>query len=284
MLRVIAVFVLLMTMLAPRTASAVKTLRPGSAFKMGGIYCVVDSVFLNSPAAQAGLQRGDTLLSLQGATLIPETVAPALAGLPNGTEAVLSIGRASGRREVRFVPNSSSPRLGIQWIPQSSVSEASASIRDQGLWIAASVREWSRSTFVRIDVTNLSDAMLAVGPDSFYVVDGLGQLCRVISGDEFLTLKYGGRISSVAGSIPHSMGEAIVQGAAEGWAQGSREAVTRDILNGDMRPMMIPSRVSSGGTLIIALEHILGPIQLHARIAGAHYVFEFEGGARSSGR
>lgn len=261
-------------------AQAARTLKPVSAYRLGLSACVVDSVYSGSPADKAGLLRGDTLVSLQGTALIPEFFAPALRELPSSRPATFVLGRSSGRSTVEFTPRAEPPRLGIEWFPSGTITDAAATLRDHDLWIGAAVQEWSSCTFLRVDISNLSQSPISIAPDSFYVVDGDNQLCRTISADEFLTLKYGGKISSVAGNIPHSIGEGIVQGAVEGWTEGSRAAVTRNILANAMKPVTIPANLRSGGALIVATEHILGPIQLHMKLNGVHYVFEFEGGGK----
>lgn len=65
---------------------------------------IVASVVDGAPAAEAGVQPGDTLLSLDGVALHTEAGRRALAGLNDGEPVTLRIGRASGRRDVTVTP------------------------------------------------------------------------------------------------------------------------------------------------------------------------------------
>ena len=74
----------------------------------GSVECaappVVASVVGGAPAAAAGVQPGDTLLSLDGVSLGTESGQRALAELRAGEPVTVRIGRESGRRDIRVTP------------------------------------------------------------------------------------------------------------------------------------------------------------------------------------
>jgi membrane-associated protease RseP (regulator of RpoE activity) len=65
---------------------------------------VVAGVVEGAPAAEAGVQTGDTLLALDGVSLRSEAGRQALANLRDGEPVSLRIGRGSGRRDLRLTP------------------------------------------------------------------------------------------------------------------------------------------------------------------------------------
>lgn len=65
---------------------------------------IVTSVVDGAPAAEAGVQAGDTLLALDGVSLSSEAGRRSLEGLRDGEPVTLRIGRAAGRREVSVTP------------------------------------------------------------------------------------------------------------------------------------------------------------------------------------
>ena len=65
---------------------------------------IVASVVDGAPAAEAGVQTGDTLLALDGVSLGSEAGRRSLGSLRDGEPVTLRIGRSSGRRELRVTP------------------------------------------------------------------------------------------------------------------------------------------------------------------------------------
>ena len=65
---------------------------------------VVTSVIENAPAAEAGIQPGDTLIALDGLALRTEGGRRALGGLRAGVPVRLQVGREGGRREIEVTP------------------------------------------------------------------------------------------------------------------------------------------------------------------------------------
>ncbi len=66
---------------------------------------VVSSVIEDAPAADAGIQPGDTLISLDGVPLRTERGRRALGGLRAGVPVRLEVGREGGRRQVEVTPS-----------------------------------------------------------------------------------------------------------------------------------------------------------------------------------
>lgn len=67
---------------------------------------VVSGVVEGAPAAEAGIQPGDTLLTLDGVPLRSQSGRRALATLEPGVVVELEIGRPAGRSEIRVAPTS----------------------------------------------------------------------------------------------------------------------------------------------------------------------------------
>lgn len=65
---------------------------------------VVTSVIESAPAAEAGIQPGDTLIALNGLSLRSERGRRALGGLRAGVPVRLRVGREDGRREIEVTP------------------------------------------------------------------------------------------------------------------------------------------------------------------------------------
>ena len=65
---------------------------------------VVTSVIENAPAAEAGIQPGDTLIALNGLALRTEAGRRALGGLRVGVPVRLRVGREGGQREIEVTP------------------------------------------------------------------------------------------------------------------------------------------------------------------------------------
>ncbi|MDX1577395.1 MAG: PDZ domain-containing protein [Gemmatimonadota bacterium] len=65
---------------------------------------VVTSVIEAAPAAEAGIQPGDTLIALNGLALRTESGRRALGGLQAGVPVRLQVGREGGRREIEVTP------------------------------------------------------------------------------------------------------------------------------------------------------------------------------------
>jgi membrane-associated protease RseP (regulator of RpoE activity) len=65
---------------------------------------IVASVVDGAPAAEAGVQTGDTLVALDGVSLGSEAGRRSLGSLRDGESVTLRIGRSSGRRDLRVTP------------------------------------------------------------------------------------------------------------------------------------------------------------------------------------
>lgn len=83
---------------------------------------IVASVVDGAPAAEAGIQPGDTLLSLDGASLRSERGRRAMGTLKAGEPVRLLVGRPAGRRELTVMPTSRPPTglfqlSGTAWRP-----------------------------------------------------------------------------------------------------------------------------------------------------------------------
>ena len=83
-------------------------LQPGCGIDLPPRGCdappIVASVVDRAPAAEAGVQTGDTLLALDGVSLGSEAGRRSLGSLRDGEPVTLRIGRASGRRDLRVTP------------------------------------------------------------------------------------------------------------------------------------------------------------------------------------
>lgn len=79
-----------------------------------------------APAARAGVQAGDTLLALDGVSLVSEAGRRSLETLRAGEPVTLQIGRASGRRELSVTPTAR-PMTGLFQLSGPSWSSAAPS-------------------------------------------------------------------------------------------------------------------------------------------------------------
>ena len=254
-------------------------LRPLAASGAGD-FLVVQTSISNLPAEKAGIVAGDTLLQVDGVVLSnTRQLADHLRQVGKRDSTDLLVGRATGRVLVRALPDGRSRRLGVNLLG-SSLTDSAAALITPGLAVWISVVEFGDGTLVRADVRNNSGAPIGFGPDSVTVIDGNDMVQAAITPQDLLSLKFGGSVTDVAGMTHHSMGDAIASGIMSGWAQGTREAYTRSVLQNALRESHIPPESRYGGVVFYAVKKMPRPVRVRVHVAGRFFRAEFGESAR----
>jgi membrane-associated protease RseP (regulator of RpoE activity) len=266
---------LALTLSAASPAHAVKYIHPLGATVPGQEYAIVLNVEPNSPAAAVGLAAGDTLFSING-TLLQQhgDLLGALQQLPHPAEVQLALGTKAGRRDASVQLRKQAPRLGVS-LTGGATNDKLSIAADLDVTVFGYVSEWSGLTVVRVDVLNRGNAPISFGPDSVSVISGTAELQTAMSPDQVLAMKYGGRITDVASSVPGSMAEAIVGGASAGIAQGMRENTTKSIYANALKNASIPPSTRHGGAIFIGRNHVPQPVTVRVTVAGRSYSLQF---------
>ena len=144
---------------------------------------VVVSVVEDGPADRAGVRQGDTLVALDGSSLLTPDGRHALQSLESGTSVVLSLSAAEGRRDVAVVPELRSPARVMQFEWRSPDTEG---VREQIRWFRFPSSEADGEFKFRFD------SLVAEGSESEFVMfgpDSDGQLRVEIVGADSVALR-----------------------------------------------------------------------------------------------
>jgi PDZ domain-containing protein len=228
-----------------------------------------------SPAAGAGLQAGDTLLSVDGGPVKDRgTFVNYLQQLPPSASVRVLVGTKSGRRDTLVALRESSPRFGVS-MAGVATTDTLVWIDDVALGFSGYVSRWSGLTVVRVDLFNRGGTPLVFGPDSVTVTSGDGEVLVPLTPEQVIAMKYGGRVTDVASDVPGSMAEAIVGGASAGIARGMREATTKGVFANALRRATVPAGTRHGGALFIGRKTVTQPIVVHISQSGRAYTMRF---------
>lgn len=256
------------------TEAGVKYLRPLGA-SGAGQHLIIQSVASGTPAEQAGLLPADTLLEAGGITISDSRqLTEHLRGLNRRDSTALLVGRPFGRVTVRVLPDKKTRRLGVHFLG-TALTDSVASLIAPSLTVSASVVEFGDGTLVRADVMNTCDQSIQFGPDSVVVIAGDGSLQSPITPENLLALKFGGSITDVAGMTHRTMGGAIASGIMSGWAQATREAYTRSVLENALRESSIPPQARHGGAVFYATKKMPRPVTVRIHISSRLFTIAF---------
>lgn len=249
-------------------------LRPLAASGAGD-YLVVQSLVANMPAERFGVLAGDTLLQVDDVALSNlRQLTDHLRQIGKRDSTDLLIGRATGRVIIRALPDARSRRLGMNLLG-TIMTDSAAALITPALAVSVGVVEFGDGTWVRADVRNNGGSPLSFGPDSITVLDGNNVVQAAITPQDLLSLKFGGSITDVAGMTHHNMGDAIASGIMSGWAQGTREAYTRSVLQNALHESQVPPDSRYGGAVFYPAKKMLKPVRIRVHVSGLLFTSEF---------
>ena len=146
------------------TSGSSPFVRPLDGSLPSGSALRVISIESGSPAALAGFQQGDTLLSLNGATIHTLGQLRVILSIFVGERMIrLRVGGLAGRRDTTVKLAVNAPRLGLV-LSGFETGDTLVRIHDDDIDLAGYVRRWGSLTIVRVDVFNRGVAHSRSGP------------------------------------------------------------------------------------------------------------------------